>query len=125
MSDLPTKEAALYSFWNSFDLPAYEENTVPDEAALPYITYQVVTDGRFQEVPLSVSVWYRSDSWVDINAKTREISEEIQSGVQIPCQSGHIWIKKGSPFAQNMGDSSDDKIKRKLINIVAEYCTRV
>ena len=38
-----TKAAAIYQFWNSFGLTAYEENTVPDDAAFPYITYQLVT----------------------------------------------------------------------------------
>lgn len=32
---------AIHSFWNSFGLKAYDENTVPDNAKLPYITYEV------------------------------------------------------------------------------------
>lgn len=119
------KEAAFYEFWNSFSIPAYEENTVPDDAELPYITYQVITDSRFGEAQLAAHVWYRSDSWVGINAKTQEISEEIQSGVRLPCEGGHIWVKKGSPFAQNQSDNTDDKIKGKYINVIAEFCTTV
>lgn len=121
----PTKEAALYSYWNSFGIDGYEENTVPDDATFPYLTYQVITDGRFGQTLTAVSLWYRSDSWIDINAKTQEISEDIQTGVRLPCEGGHIWLKKGSPFAQNMSDSSDDKIKRKYLNVIAEYCTNV
>ena len=121
----PNKEAALHTFWNSFSIPAYEENTVPDDAELPYLTYQVSTDSRFQEIPLAVNLYYRSDSWVAINEKANDISEEIQEGVRLDCDGGWIWIKKGSPFVQNMSDSSDDKIKRKYINISAEYCTKL
>ena len=119
-----TKAAAIYQFWNSFGLTAYEENTVPDDAAFPYITYQLVTDSFDREVPVTVSVWYRSESWTAINAKTEEISQKISRGGKVvPCDCGAIWLKRGQPFAQNMGDESDDLIKRKYLNITAEFMT--
>ena len=119
-----TKAAAIYQFWNSFSLTAYEENTVPDDAVFPYITYQLVTDSFDREIPLSASLWYRSESWTAINAKTEEISQKISRGGKIiSCDGGAIWLKRGQPFAQNMGDESDDLIKRKYINITAEFMT--
>lgn len=119
-----TKAAAIYQFWNSFGLTAYEENSVPDDAAFPYITYQLVTDSFYREIPLAASIWYRSESWTAINAKTEEISHKISRGGKIiACDGGAIWIKRGQPFAQNMGDESDDLIKRKYLNITAEFMT--
>ena len=119
-----TKAAAIYQFWNSFGLTAYEENTVPDDATFPYITYQLVTDSFDREIPLVASIWYRSESWTDINAKTEEISQKISRGGKIiSCDGGAIWMKRGQPFAQNMGDESDDLIKRKYLNITAEFMT--
>ena len=119
-----TKAAAIYQFWNSFGLTAYEENTVPDDATFPYITYQLVTDSFYREIPLSASILYRSESWTDINDKTEEISQKISRGGKIiPCDDGAIWLKRGQPFAQNMGDESDDLIKRKYLNITAEFMT--
>ena len=119
-----TKAAAIYQFWNSFGLTAYEENSVPDEAAFPYITYQLVTVSFDREIPLAASIWYRSESWTAINAKTDEISQKISRGGKIiPCDGGAIWLKRGQPFAQNMGDESDDLIKRKYLNITAEFMT--
>ena len=122
-----TKEAALYNFWSMFGLPAYEENSVPsgeDGAEFPYITYQVVTDSFGNDVALTGSVWYRSTSWKEANAKAQEISDKIsRGGVMISCDGGVIWIRRGVPFAQSMGDDSDDLIKRKYINIVAEFMT--
>ena len=119
-----TKAAAIYQFWNSFGLTAYEENSVPDDAAFPYITYQLVTDRFDREIPLTASLWYRGESWTAINAKTEEISQEISRGGKIiSCDGGAIWLKRGQPFAQNMGDESDDLIKRKYINITAEFMT--
>ena len=119
-----TKAAAIYQFWSSFGLTAYEENTVSDDAAFPYITYQLVTDSFDREIPLTASLWYRSESWTAINAKTEEISQTISRGGKIiPCDDGAIWLKRGQPFAQNMGDENDDLIKRKYLNITAEFMT--
>ena len=119
-----TKAAAIYQFWSSFGLTAYEENTVPHDATFPYITYQLVTDSFDREIPLTVSIWYRSESWTGINAKTEEISQKISRGGKvIPCDGGSIWLKRGQPFAQSMGDESDNLIKRKYLNITAEFMT--
>ena len=119
-----TKAAAIYQFWNSFGLTAYEENTVSDDAKFPYITYQLVTDSFDREIPLTASLWYRSESWTAINAKTEEISQKISRGGKIvSCDGGAIWLKRGQPFAQNMRDESDDLIKRKYLNITAEFMT--
>ena len=119
-----TKAAAMYQFWSSFGLTSYEENTVPTDAAFPYITYQLVTDSFDREVQVTASLWYRSESWTAINAKTEEISQKISRGGKIiACDGGAIWLKRGQPFAQNMGDESDNLIKRKCLNITAEFMT--
>ena len=119
-----TKAAAIYQFWSGFGLTAYEENTVPTDAIFPYITYQLVTDNFDREIPLTASLWYRSESWTAINAKTEEISQKISRGGKIiSCDGGAIWLKRGQPFAQSMGDESDDLIKRKYLNITAEFMT--
>ena len=119
-----TKAAAIYQFWSGFGLTAYEENSVPTDATFPYITYQLVTDSFDQEIPLTASIWYRSESWTGINAKTEEISQKISRGGKIiACDGGAIWLKRGQPFAQNMGDESDNLIKRKYLNITAEFMT--
>ena len=127
-----TKAAAIYQFWNSFGIKAYEENTVidadeeenPVEPTFPYITYQLVTDSFDREVAATASLWYRSESWTAINAKTEEISAHIGLGGKIiKCDGGRIWIKRGQPFAQNMGDESDDLIKRKYLNLTFEFMT--
>ena len=119
-----TKAAAIYQFWSSFGLTAHEENTVPEDAAFPYITYQLVTDSFDREVAATASLWYRGESWTSINAKTEEIAQHIGLGGKIiKCDGGRIWIKRGQPFAQNMGDESDDLIKRKYLNLTFEFLT--
>lgn len=127
-----TKASAIHQFWNSFGIKAYEENVVYDidengkevEPKFPYITYQLVTDSFDNDVQMAASLWYRGSSWVEVNAKTEEISQMIGRGGRIlKCDNGAIWIKKGTPFAQNMSDESDNLIKRKYLNITAEYLT--
>lgn len=122
-----TKAAAIYNFWSSFGLVAYEENAVPtgdDAPKFPYITYQLVTDAFENEVLMTASLWYRSTSWAQANAKAEEISEAIGLGGKIiKCDSGRIWLKRGTPFAQRMGDETDSLIKRIYINITAEFFT--
>ena len=124
---MTTKAATIYEFWNNFEMMAYEENSVPtgeDAPKFPYITYQLVTDSLGNEVAMTASLWYRGTSWVEANAKTEEISQRIgRKGAVLDCNGGKVWIKRGTPFAQNMGDESDNLIKRKYLNITAEYLT--
>ena len=112
----------LYSFWSSFSLPAYDETSVPSGSGLPYITYET-RDGEFgTEVALTASLWYRSSSWEGITQKANEIKQTIgRGGVVLRTDDGALWIKKGSPFAQRMADSSDDGIRRIVLNISAEF----
>ena len=123
-----TKASALYNFFSSFDIEAYDETLVPtgEEAPkFPYLTYQLITDSFDNEVLMPVSLWYRSEaSLLALNSKTEEISQRIgRGGIFLDCDGGKIWIKRGSPFAQTIGNPNDNTIKRKLINITAEFLT--
>ena len=119
-----TKEETLYSFWSSFGLTAYEENSTPNQPKFPYLTYQVSTDSFDNEIPLTASLWDKTTNWAYLNVKTSEINQTIgRGGIFLDCDEGKIWIKCGTPFAQNMGDESDNLIKRKYINITAEFFT--
>jgi hypothetical protein len=121
-----TKAAAIHSFFNSFGLEAYEEtsvHTLPTAPLFPYITYELITDGNMDsKIPFTISLWYRSKLWVNANAKAEEISKAISSGgIILDFDEGHIWITRNSPFAQRMGDESDDMVKRIILNLSAEF----
>lgn len=114
-------EQAIQSFWSSFNIPAYDENSVPDNATAPYITYSVEYDSFDNNVSLSASLWYRSTSWAAITAKAHEIRNYISlGGVTVKTDNGAVWIKRGSPFYQRLGDVEKD-VKRIYFNIEAEY----
>lgn len=119
------KEATLHAFWNGFGIPAYEENTIPKDAKLPYITYEVITDSLSDyNTALTAQIWYKSNSWKELNEKTEAISQALSSGVRLVCDAGNIMLYRGSPFAQNRVDPSDSTVKGKLININADFITR-
>lgn len=115
-----TAEQAVHSFWSSFGLTAYDENSVPDNAQLPYITYNLSYDAFENEVAMSGSVWYRSTSWTAITAIANIIYDDLKHGGKVMKTSrGYIWIKRGSPFYQRM--SEEDNVKRIYINISCQY----
>lgn len=127
----PTKAAALHTFFSGFGLAAYEENSVYDmdePPSMPYLTYQLNTgafDPNANGAALSASLWYRSESWVPINAKVEEISQSVgRSGVRLRCEGGYILIRRSDTnFAQSMGEAADDRVKRKYLNFTVEYFT--
>lgn len=110
---------SLVAFWNGFDIPAYDVGSVPDNAQMPYITFDVIRDSFGTEVFLSASVWYRSTSWEGIEQTVEAISQKIGRGGII---LDRLWVKKGTPFAQRVPDE-DDTVRRYVLNITAEYLT--
>lgn len=119
------KAQALHSFWSSYGIPAYDENTVPDDATLPRITYKVVEGALDEREQINASVWYRDTSWAAIEAKTKEVAEAIgRGGKIIKIDGGYAWITRGTPFAQRMGDD-DDTIRRMYLTTYVEFLTEV
>ena len=122
------KFQALQTFWESFGIPAYDENTVPtgdDAPAFPYITYDAVVSNLGTPVAMNASLWYYGTSWAQITAKMTEIQSAIgRGGKMLRIDDGAIWIIQGSPFAQRMADSND-MVRRIFINITAEFITAV
>lgn len=113
---------ALNSFWSSFGLEAYDEQTVPDGAVLPYITYETITDSLGHPLRLTGSLWYRSRSWKDITDKAQDIADYIgPGGVNLPYEGGSLWITRGLSFAQRIADPNDDGIRRIYLSINAEF----
>lgn len=124
MAQLNDKWQALNAFWNSFTIPAYDENSVPDGTPMPYITYGGATDSWDYPVPIIASIWYRSTSWTAISQKAEEIAKAIaENGYYItPIEGGYMAIWKNNVFAQRMTDP-DDSVRRILLSVTVEYLT--
>ena len=116
-----TIEQAIHKFWSSFELTAYDENSVPDNAKLPYLTYSVnVGDITSGPVTTQASLWYRSMSWKEITEKSEEIRNHLGiGGVMIEHDDGAIWIKRGNTFAQRSSagssESEQDSSTRRVV----------
>ena len=119
------KSQALNSFWNGFEWPAYQEYSVPDDVEFPYITYSESFDSLGNVLILNASLWDRSSSWKSVTIKSEEIAKKVgEYGHHvIKLDQGYLWLVKGNPFAQKMGDSSDEQIKRIFLNILGEFLT--
>ena len=124
-----TKVAALHKFFSGFGIPAYTATSVPGDVVFPYLTYTPITsawDG--ESVSLTVNLWYYTTSEAIPNAKAQELSDAIgMGGILLPCDGGAIWLKRGSPWCQNIqeasGDQIDNNIKRRYINVTADFFT--
>ena len=90
----------LYSFWSGFNIPAYPENSVPDEASLPYITYLISAPDWKEQVIVNARVWYRDTSLQSILAKIDEISSAVGEGISLSSESGCVYLFKDSNFVQ-------------------------
>lgn len=121
-----TKAAALHQFFSSFDMTAYTATSVPEDAVFPYLTYELITSAwEGGEVGLTVNLWFYTTSEAVPNAKAEELSEAIGMGGKIlRCDGGYIWLKRGSPWCQSLADETSPTIKRRYINVTAEYLTR-
>ncbi len=120
-----TKAAALYQFFSSFGMTAYTSTSVPEDAVFPYLTYELIISAwEAGEVGLTVNLWFYTESEKIPNTKADEISRAIGLGGKIlPCDGGYIWLKRGSPWCQSLSDETSPTIKRRYINITAEYLT--
>ena len=120
-----SKASALYSWFSGFGIDAYEESNVKAGTKPPFLTY-TYTIGDFDsgEVPIIVNLFYMTESNVTIEAKAEQIYDAIgRGGVMIPVSNGAIWLKRGSPFCQAIAEPSDANIRRRYINITAEFRT--
>lgn len=102
---------ALYQFFSGFGIPAYTEYNPPDDAELPYITYQQIEPNWRDSGTLYARVWYRSTSYAEINAKVDEIRRAVGEGIGLPTPGGAVYLSKAPMFAQNMPMEGDDTLK--------------
>ena len=100
-------------------------SSVPDDVEFPYGTYEYVEsafDGG--ENGMTVNLWFETEKEAEPDTKAQELSERIgYGGTIIPCDGGYIWLKRGSPFCQSVVDTTNINIKRRYINVTAEYLT--
>lgn len=124
------KEQAITEFWNSFDIPAFDENTPPDNPErknFPYITFNVNTSSIGRVSSLNAKIWYRSAAWRDVALKKEEIAQYIgdkpfgKGHKLIAFDDGYIQIDSSSFSASRQTDPNDEMIKAYVLTMQVEY----
>jgi len=119
-----TDSAAIHAFFSSFGIPCYTESSLSDDSrpAYPYLTYTPVMDAfPAPDVSITVNLWYRTTDESEPNEMARKILSKLDA--KLTCDTGYIWLKKGTPFCQSLSDPVDPAIKRRYSNIDVEFCT--
>lgn len=118
------------TFWSSFGIPAYDEQTTftdGDEPSFPHITYQSASGVVGQLLTINASLWYKSTSWVEISRKADEILRYMRTHRTVMrLDNGFFWIRipETTPFAQRVASgSNNENIKRILLSVEAECLT--
>ena len=121
------KVQAIIDFWQrTTGLAVYDENSVPDEAQMPYLTCEIKTASFENDFPLTANLWYRDTSWEAISLKANEISKAIYElrGTAQKIDDGRFRIYEGNtPLCQRLPDDNDDMVKRIVITIMVEFFT--
>lgn len=117
-----TKGAALQQFFSQF-LTAYTATSVPEDVVFPYLTYDAVFDAWGGEpVSLTVNLWFYTESEAVPNAKADEISKALEGGAVLDMGNGeYIVLHRGSPWCQPLRDETNNNVKRRYLNVTADY----
>lgn len=108
--------------WNSFGLPAYDENTVDEDAQMPYITYEAADGSLGGAMLLSASLWYHSGSWADISKKANQMKKGLNTEIKI--DGGYMMVRTPpANYATRMSDPNDKDIRRVRIAVMIEFLT--
>ena len=101
MGNFTNLTKTLYSYFNSFGVSAYLDNSAPTGATFPYITYTLNYEDGYIDNLIQVRIWTKSTSLVQLTTLVDKIGDNVNNGITINgADGGTIWIKKGSPFAQ-------------------------
>ena len=100
---------ALKSFFGGFDLPAYAEDSIPDEINLPYITYPVTEPEWSEQTTFYCQVWFKKNHLGELLAKADEIVGAIQEGVRIEISGGYVVLHPSTPLIQVFTDEDSQR----------------
>lgn len=115
---MTTKAAAFHSWASSFGIPAYSSASVPEDATLPYITYDFGAASFGEQFACTLNVW-TGGSDAEANAKATAICDSLPAYAR--CDGGALRLEAGSPAWQAVPDESD--VKRRYINVDVENMT--
>lgn len=105
---------ALYDFWSGFGLPAYLQDSVPEDAALPYITYEAVQGDAMSATVLVAHNWHQKAPRG--NAERNEVMDAIARAIPaqgrvVPVGRGYIALyRNDANFQSDVADEEDASV---------------
>lgn len=118
------KSQAIYHFWSGFGIPAYDENKLPPNATVPYITFESAT-GTFDNIlSLTASIWDKGNSYEKLDKMADDIAKFIKTMECPEIDGGRYRVFVGeSKYSMHMDDPIDDQIVRVRLNVNFEFMT--
>lgn len=119
--------AALAAFWNRLGVPAYLTELVPDDAVLPYLTYDMARASFGGVTPLTVYNWHKDT--LGGNVERTEMLDRIAEaipvgGVMLDVLDGYIILTRGDGiYQQDWQDSNDPGVIGGRTSYFAQYYT--
>lgn len=122
MTELKT---TLFDFWTQFGMPAYLQDSVPDDAALPYITYEATRVPGMSSLPLTAIAWFP----ISVDGNMRRTA--FQDAVELLIPEGGIMLPVGGDgfIILNRNDSGSlmdyqDQDNKNIIGARVSYLVR-
>lgn len=84
---------ALYDFWNGF-IKSYPTNAIPDNAALPYLVYNVQEGETLGSMTDFINLYYSGNNTLEMFTLADRIRKEINTGKTLKFDGGNIVIYK-------------------------------
>lgn len=126
--------AALQAFWGGFRyasaaVPAYEIGNVPDNAAMPYITYEVGAGAILSAGFLTAFVWVKRASGYDAQVVRATILDSIAAAIpeaglrlDLANDAGMVTLERnGAGFLQYYDDPTDTSVLGGRVSVEAHY----
>ena len=114
------KWQALDTYWNSFGVPAYNELTVPEDAQMPYITYEAAIGSLNGPMTLSASLYWKGNSWAWGMKRVTDMQKVMDR--QIKIDGGYVMFRVPvASSAQPTTDAFDEQVRRIIMPIEVEF----
>lgn len=105
----------LKEFFSGFDIPAYAESSVPDEVALPYITYPLTEPSWNEQAVYHCQIWYQQKHLGELLAKADQVVGAIQEGVILKNAGSYVVMYPSEPLIQILTDEDSQRAYISLI----------
>lgn len=105
----------LKAFFGGFGIPAYKENSVPDDIKLPYITFPLIEPEWDESASYYCQVWYKRKQVEALLMKADEIVGAIGEGIVFDQDGGYVALYPSSPLIQTLTDEDTDRAYLNLI----------